>query len=561
MSLNEYEQYNDMRPKNHEKLKQFFIDEGIPIPKVKSMPRAVNAEQKKVGTPPALKASRSKENLIYESQHPTSNKNPKISKKLMFTSEEGFDHSASKITNQRAKINSLYSPRVVSIVDNSKSSKKRKTGLRGHSTDLRRARAKIVAPKIGFPATSIPRVKDEKVSHSNSNSLKYSESNDTKPFLSFKENFESWDKLPPTNANQTSSRLATNPCTGNTKLASGSGGDLGGVLSSPENELGGRDVARNRVLGSITSFYVNNNGMSPSDASELAQRNKKLGKDVEIRCFDVEEVVENGGASQALKNEGSEYLIKERGEICGDGEPCVEKNLQENFISQQNINYDQILQKRLDFVEKAVNFSDIKINFSERKPVVWGSEQNNYMCGIPKDDKNKVQACQQEYHDRRPLILNTEEQNKLERLFKAPNGDDEPKVARTVPGDCKSYIKSVDHDEIAKFLNEDDKENNQVMSNLRSSKSSISNRISLKRSRSKTKQPSKAHVLIQNQNFERTGFFVETWTDGSKYRGFWVNGRKEGKGVLTWADGSSYTGNFEKNYFHGFGKKSRKRSL
>jgi hypothetical protein len=40
---------------------------------------------------------------------------------------------------------------------------------------------------------------------------------------------------------------------------------------------------------------------------------------------------------------------------------------------------------------------------------------------------------------------------------------------------------------------------------------------------------------------------VETWNDGSKYEGNYVNGKKQDKGTYTWADGSKYDGEWNDN--------------
>jgi hypothetical protein len=38
---------------------------------------------------------------------------------------------------------------------------------------------------------------------------------------------------------------------------------------------------------------------------------------------------------------------------------------------------------------------------------------------------------------------------------------------------------------------------------------------------------------------------MESWPDGAKYEGHYIDGKKEGKGKLTFADGSFYEGEFK----------------
>ena len=47
---------------------------------------------------------------------------------------------------------------------------------------------------------------------------------------------------------------------------------------------------------------------------------------------------------------------------------------------------------------------------------------------------------------------------------------------------------------------------------------------------------------------------MESWPDGAKYEGDYIDGKKEGKGKLTFADGSYYEGEFKQNEICGFGK-------
>ena len=46
---------------------------------------------------------------------------------------------------------------------------------------------------------------------------------------------------------------------------------------------------------------------------------------------------------------------------------------------------------------------------------------------------------------------------------------------------------------------------------------------------------------------------MESWPDGARYDGIYVDGKKEGKGRLTFADGSYYEGEFHTNEISGFG--------
>jgi len=48
------------------------------------------------------------------------------------------------------------------------------------------------------------------------------------------------------------------------------------------------------------------------------------------------------------------------------------------------------------------------------------------------------------------------------------------------------------------------------------------------------------------------GFGVETWSDGSKYEGEYVAGKKQGKGKYIWADGSQYDGDWVDNKISGY---------
>ncbi len=46
---------------------------------------------------------------------------------------------------------------------------------------------------------------------------------------------------------------------------------------------------------------------------------------------------------------------------------------------------------------------------------------------------------------------------------------------------------------------------------------------------------------------------TETWPDGAKYEGDYVEGKKQGRGTFKWADGSCYSGEFYDNNIHGYG--------
>ena len=48
---------------------------------------------------------------------------------------------------------------------------------------------------------------------------------------------------------------------------------------------------------------------------------------------------------------------------------------------------------------------------------------------------------------------------------------------------------------------------------------------------------------------------MESWPDGAKYEGDYIDGKKEGKGKLTFADGSYYEGEFKENKRNGYGKR------
>lgn len=45
----------------------------------------------------------------------------------------------------------------------------------------------------------------------------------------------------------------------------------------------------------------------------------------------------------------------------------------------------------------------------------------------------------------------------------------------------------------------------------------------------------------------QSGYGVEIWADGSKYEGFYENGKKDGQGKYEWPDGSRYNGQWKEN--------------
>mmetsp|Transcript_33698 Transcript_33698/g.53863 ORF Transcript_33698/g.53863 Transcript_33698/m.53863 type:complete len:120 (+) Transcript_33698:523-882(+) len=50
------------------------------------------------------------------------------------------------------------------------------------------------------------------------------------------------------------------------------------------------------------------------------------------------------------------------------------------------------------------------------------------------------------------------------------------------------------------------------------------------------------------------GYACYTWADGRRYRGQYVEDRKEGYGVYKWPDGTKYEGYFSQGRQHGRGK-------
>jgi hypothetical protein len=60
-----------------------------------------------------------------------------------------------------------------------------------------------------------------------------------------------------------------------------------------------------------------------------------------------------------------------------------------------------------------------------------------------------------------------------------------------------------------------------------------------------------ARVVLSHTCVQRFG--KGTWidTDGARYDGKWVKGRKEGSGVMTYANGSKYSGNWQRDRRHG----------
>lgn len=54
---------------------------------------------------------------------------------------------------------------------------------------------------------------------------------------------------------------------------------------------------------------------------------------------------------------------------------------------------------------------------------------------------------------------------------------------------------------------------------------------------------------------KRDGYGKRIFKDGEKYEGQWHDGKKHGRGTYTWADGTYYEGEFADGNFNGFGKK------
>ena len=57
-----------------------------------------------------------------------------------------------------------------------------------------------------------------------------------------------------------------------------------------------------------------------------------------------------------------------------------------------------------------------------------------------------------------------------------------------------------------------------------------------------------------NSQNKRHGFGVYTWTDGSKYSGYWENNTAHGFGRLEHANGEVYEGNWENDKVSGYGE-------
>lgn len=53
---------------------------------------------------------------------------------------------------------------------------------------------------------------------------------------------------------------------------------------------------------------------------------------------------------------------------------------------------------------------------------------------------------------------------------------------------------------------------------------------------------------------EREGFGLQIWPDGSKYVGYWKNGKANGLGRLIHSDGDVYTGNWKDDAANGLGE-------
>jgi hypothetical protein len=57
----------------------------------------------------------------------------------------------------------------------------------------------------------------------------------------------------------------------------------------------------------------------------------------------------------------------------------------------------------------------------------------------------------------------------------------------------------------------------------------------------------------KNADGIRHGKGVDTWANGSRYEGDWVQGKQHGKGVLTYCSGIRYEGDFVQDKRHGKG--------
>ena len=62
----------------------------------------------------------------------------------------------------------------------------------------------------------------------------------------------------------------------------------------------------------------------------------------------------------------------------------------------------------------------------------------------------------------------------------------------------------------------------------------------------------KKEVLFLREEYGN-GQGTYTWSDGEKYEGEWVNGKRNGQGTLTWSDGRKYEGEFKDGERKGHG--------
>ncbi|XP_060738572.1 ankyrin repeat and MYND domain-containing protein 1 isoform X2 [Tachysurus vachellii] len=60
-------------------------------------------------------------------------------------------------------------------------------------------------------------------------------------------------------------------------------------------------------------------------------------------------------------------------------------------------------------------------------------------------------------------------------------------------------------------------------------------------------------VMMETGLCDRNGTGVQTWTDGSRYEGDFLNGLKHGNGTFIWPNGECFEGSFYKDYRHGRG--------